>query len=152
MGFFVSFLTVSVGGALLSSLLPSGGTGKTVKLLISFTVCFTLILLAAKSLSEAEFPAADFSASVENEKNEDAERLTAMGIESGLCKKTAELIEKYTGSRPTAVDCTVSFSGKEFVLEKIKIYMPDRDRTTVFARLASELGINYDCIELCEVS
>lgn len=152
MDFFISFLSVSVGGALLSALLPAGGTGKSVKVLISFTICLSLIFLAADTISNREIQLPDFSLAVGEEISEDAERLTAMGIESALAGKTSDLVESYTGNRPAAVDCSVCYSDGTFLLEKIKIYMPCRDKATVFARLASELGIDYQLIELCEVS
>ena len=152
MDFFLSFIMISVAGTLLSVLFPSGGAKKPLKLLVSFVLCLTVFSLASEKTGSFSFPFDDFSFSVDKEIREDAPRFTAMGIEHALSEKTAVLIEAYTGLPPEAVKCTVSYSGETFILEKVKIYMPDRDKVTVFARLASELGIDYNCIELCEVS
>lgn len=152
MDFFLSFIMISVAGTLLGVLFPSGGAKKPLKLLVSFVLCLTIFSLASEKTGSFSFSFDDFSSSVDKEIGEDAARLTIMGIEHSLSEKTAALIETYTGSPPEAVRCSVFYSGETFILEKVKIYMPDRDKVTVFARLASELGIDYGCIELCEVS
>lgn len=152
MEFFSSFITVSVVGGLLSALLPSGGNGKSVKALVGFVICLSLLFLAADSFLNGEFSLPDFSFSVAEEISEDSARLAGMAIENAMEEQVADLIKKYTGSPPAAVDCSVLSENGGFILQKIKIYMTDVDRVSVFARLASELRIDYGLLEYCEVS
>ena len=152
MDFLFSFFSVSVAWAILSTILPAGGTGKSVKILVSFTLCLSLLFLGAEAISGREFVLPDLSFAVDREAGKDDRRLALMAVENALSEKVANLIEGYTGTPPSFVDCEVSYDGERFVPEKIIVAMPDLDKVSVFARLASELAIDYGCIELREVS
>ena len=152
MEYLMSFICIAVIGSIVAAIVPSGSSGKAVKMIASFILAFSVISIIVEVSGTIDWEGLDIRDPETSENEAELARQTTIGLSLALEQQVRTLVKEYCGKEVQNVKCGIEYEDSEFRVTLIKLYMEKTEKAPLFLYLSQKLNLDYSTFELYEMS